>query len=201
MKLDHISYSGPAVDDPETLAKLPKPLTDLLAQNNGFIQFHGGFHVRGACLAPAWHSLRAAWSGDRAFHRFYPDVKPTDIPFAEDFLGDQFLLREGDVWRLYAETGEMEPLEETFKVFMENVQDDPGEELGLHALLQFQREGGKLQPGQLLTAYPPYCTEEAADGVKLSAVSTEERHRFLADFSAKLRDMPEGSTLDMNLSD
>jgi hypothetical protein len=188
MKLGHLHYTGPAIDDPEMLAKLPKPLAELLTQTNGFIQFHGGFHVRGACNAPAWHSLREAWFGERAFHRLYPEVQPTDIPFAEDFLGDQFLLRDGDVWRLYGETGEMEPLEETFKVFMENVQDDPGEELGLHALLQFQREGGKLPPGQLLTADPPYCTEEAADGVELSAVSIEDRHRFLAELAAKLRD-------------
>jgi hypothetical protein len=191
MKLEHLSYSGPAIDDSETLGKLPKPLSDLLTETNGFIQFHGGFHVRGACMTPAWHSLREAWFGERAFHRLYPDVMPTDIPFAEDFLGDQFLIRDGDVWRLYGETGEMEPLEETFKVFMENVQDDPGEELGLHALLQFQRDGGKLQPGQLLTADPPYCTEEAADGVELSAVPTEERQRFLAELAARMRESSE----------
>src|ERR1700681_1788880 len=124
MKLDHLTFSGPAIDDREMLAKLPKELAALLTQTNGFIQFHGGLHVRGACLAPAWHSLREAWLGDNAFHRLYPEVEPDDIPFAEDYLGDQFLLRGGDVWRLYAETGEVEPLEETFKVFMENVQDD-----------------------------------------------------------------------------
>jgi hypothetical protein len=201
MKLDHLSYTGPAIDDPELLAKLPKPLAELLLQTNGYIQFHGGLHVRGACLAPAWHSLREAWLGDNAFHRLYPELKPDDVPFAEDFLGDQFILRDGDVWRLYGETGEMEPQEETFKVFMENVQDDPGEELGLHALLQFQRDGGKLLPGQLLAAYPPYCTEEAAEGVSLKAISSDERHRFLADFAAKLRDVPDSGRLDIDVSD
>jgi hypothetical protein len=197
MKLDHLNFTGPAIDDPELLAKLPKALAELLTQTNGFIQFHGGLHVRGACLTPGWHSLREAWLGDNAFHRLYPEVEPDDVPFAEDYLGDQFLIRGGDVWRLYAETGEVESLEETFKVFMENVQDDPGEELGLHALLQFQRDGGKLKPGQLLAADPPYCTEEAAEGVSLKAISGEERKRFLADFAAKMRD----GRLDIDVSD
>src|ERR1022692_4903684 len=156
MKSDHVTYTGPAIDDPEVLEQLPKALADLLQQTNGYIHYHGGLHVRGACKAPAWHSLREAWNGPNAYHRLYPDVKPEDIPFAEDCLGDQFLLRGREVWQLFAETGEVESLEASFKEFMANVVDDPGEHLGLHPLLQFQREGGHLQPGQLLAAYPPF---------------------------------------------
>jgi hypothetical protein len=189
MTLDHVNYTGPAIDDTDLLDQLPKGLRALLEQTNGFIQYHGGLHLRGACKAPAWHSLREAWLGPNAFQRHYPEVEPEDIPFAEDYLGDQFLLRDGAVWRLYGETGEVEDLEMSFKEFMENVEDDPGEHLGLHNLLQFQRKGGHLQPGQLLSADPPFCTEEAEDGVKLTAVPTAERHRFLAEFAAKMRDL------------
>jgi hypothetical protein len=192
MKLDHLTYTGPAMDDPDLLQDLPKGLAELLQEYNGFIQFHGGLHVRGLCKAPAWHSLRDAWLGEDAFHRLYPDMKPSDIPFGQDCLGDQFVLRGKEVWRLYAETGEMESLEASFKEFFANVEEDPGEHLGLHPLLQFQREGGHLQPGQLLAAYPPFCTEESEDGVSLTAVAAEERRRFLAEFAAKMRDHPDG---------
>lgn len=188
MKLDHVTYTGPAVDDPDILAKLPNSLAELLRQINGYIQYHGGLHVRGACIEPRWHSLRDAWEGDTAFHRLYPAVKPSDIPFAEDCLGDQFLLRGGDVWRLYAETGEVESLEVTFKEFLEQVATDAVEFLGFHPLLEYQKDGGQLSPGKLLAAYPPFCTEEAEDGVTLSAVPTDERRRFLAEFAAKLND-------------
>ena len=201
MKTDHVTYTGPAIDDPEMLAKLPKGLATLLEQTNGYIHLHGGFHVRGACRAPAWHSLRDAWLGANAFHRLYPEVQPEDIPFAEDSLGDQFLLREGNVWQLFAETGEVEPVEATFSEFMAGVQDDPGETLGLHPLLQFQRDGGHLQPGQLLSADPPFCTEEADDGVTVTAVPSEARRRSLAALAAKIRDLPEGGQLDMEGAD
>ena len=104
-------------------------------------------------------------------------------------MGDQFLLRKGTVWQLFAETGELESLESSFSEFLQNVEEDPGEHIGLHPLLQFQREGGHLQPGQLLAAYPPFCTEEAEDGVSLKAIASEERRRFLADFARKVGDL------------
>lgn len=190
MKIEHTSFVGPPIDDRELLAKLPKALADLLEEANGFVQFHGGLHVRGACLEPAWHSLRDAWLGEHAFHRLYADVKPEDIPFAEDCMGDQFLLREGTVWHLFAETGELESLEASFGEFLQNVEEDPGEHLGLHPLLQFQREGGHLQPGQLLAADPPFCMEEAEDGVKLKAIPSGARRQFLADFARRFRESP-----------
>ena len=196
MKFDQLSYTGPAIDDQALLAKLPKALAKLLQDTNGFIQFNGGLHVRGVCQEPAWHSLREAWLGDDAFHRCYPEVTPEDIPFGEDSLGDQFLLREGIVWRLFAETGEMETLEMSFSQFMQAVQDDPMEELGLEPLTQFQADGGKLEPGQLLSADPPFCTEEADDGQTLLAVPSAERHRFLAEFAAKFHDVPDDDDLD-----
>jgi hypothetical protein len=196
MKIEHTNFTGPAIDDREILAKLPKELAKLLEQTNGFIQFHGGFHVRGACLTPAWHSLRDAWIGKNAFHLLYPDVMPEDIPFAEDCMGDQFLLRDGTVWQLFAETGELESLESTFSEFLQNVEDDPGEHLALHPLLQFQREGGHLQPGQLLSANPPFCTEEAEDGVSLKAIASEERRRFLADLAKKMSESPDGASIE-----
>jgi hypothetical protein len=199
MKLETMTFTGPAMDDLDTLAKLPNALASLLQQSNGFVQFHGGLHVRGACLAPAWHSLRDAWLGDDAFQRLYPDVSPNDIPFAEDCMGDQFLLREGMVWRLYGETGELEPLDVTVKEFLDNVQEDPGEHLGLHPLLQFQRDGGNLQPGQLLSAYPPFCSEQSEDGVSLRAIPNLERRRFLADLARQIRDMPDGTNVKFDI--
>src|SRR5579883_2134955 len=159
MKLKQITFTGPAIDDVDILDRLPSALAELLRQHNGFIQFSGGLHVRGACKRPAWHSLRAAWLGHEAFHRLYSDVNPDDIPFAEDCLGDQYLLREDAVWKLAAETGDVEPQDATLEEFLEQAQDDPAEYLGLHPLLQFQAEGGSLKPGELLASWPPFCTE------------------------------------------
>jgi hypothetical protein len=192
MELDHVTFMGPPIDDEEIVAKIPTNLAGLLQQLNGFIQFHGGLHVRGACRQPGWHSLRDAWVGIHAFHSLYPAVYLEDIPFAEDCLGDQFILRDGQVLRLAAETGALQALDLGLAEFFQAVQANPIEFLSLQPLLQFQRDGGALQPGQLLAAYPPFCTEQSAVGVHLAAVSTDERRRFLADFATQIRNVPNG---------
>ena len=201
MQLQQINWSGPPVDDEEILARLPANLAGLLRQINGFVQFSGGLHVRGACLKPAWHSLRDAWLGEHAFHRHYPEVRPDDVPFAEDCLGDQFLLRDQVVWSLAAETGGMESLGVSLFEFLESVQADPVEQLSLHPLMQFTHEGGSLEPGQLLDAFPPFCTEQSADGVSLRAVPAEERRWFLADLARQVRALPPGSKVEFKAGD
>src|SRR5262249_50069797 len=112
---------------------------------------------RGACREPAWHSLRDAWFGEAAFHRLYPGVQAEDIPFAEDCMGDQFLLRGGQVWRLAGETGEIASMGVSLGEFLHSTQADPVEHLSLHPLLQFQEEGGTLEPGHLLSRRTRFC--------------------------------------------
>jgi len=201
MELESVTFFGPPLDDEELLQRLPANLAGLLRQINGFIQFHGGLHVRGACQGPAWHSLRDAWDGESAIRRLYPEVHPEDVPFGEDCLGDQFLLRAGEVWRLAAETGEMESLGIDLRGFFEAVVADPVEFLSLGPLLRFQQEGEILKPGQLLGAYPPFCTKEAADGVSLASFSTDERRRFLAHLAVNLRDVPDGDKIVFRFED
>ena len=183
MELASITYHGPAIDDPEILAELPSSLAGLLKQVNGFIQYGGGLHLRGACHAPDWHSLRAAWTGEAAFHIFYPNVQPHHVPFAEDCVGDQFLLDGKSVLKLHAETGELEPRNLTLGGFLEAASADPVDFLGMHPLLQ-HRKTGDLPEGRLLMAYPPFCTKEAANGVSLKPVPAQELHALHAKMAA-----------------
>src|SRR3954466_4178623 len=99
------------ITDHEILERLPDDYRSLLRQTNGFILFDGGLHVRGAVISPEWHSLRKVWPGDFALHRLFPAIEETDVPFAQDCLGDQFVLRAGVVYRLNAECGEIKSLE------------------------------------------------------------------------------------------
>ena len=193
MQFADVTYVGPPVDDLELLDELPAELAAILRRTNGLIAYRGGLHVRGACLAPAWHSLRGAWRGAQRIAARYPGVRATDIPFAEDAVGDQFLLREGAVYRLSGETGEVEGLGVALTEFFALVQRDAIAYLGLQPLIQFEREGCRLEPGQLLSAYPPFCTAESERGVSLRAVDHAERIGFLADLAAQIRDLPPGA--------
>jgi hypothetical protein len=188
-------YRGPEVDDPEILGKLPEEYQELLHTVNGYVAYYGGLHVRGACQLPEWHSLRAAWLGPDAVHRLFPEVKPDDIPFAEDALADQFVIRSGIVWKLSAETGEVVSLGLDLAEFDAAVRADPDEFLQLGPLHQFRAEGGRLEPGELLSVSPPFVFKESADGVSLKAVPALERRRLLSALARQLRDVPDGTAV------
>ena len=77
-------------------------------------------------------------------------------------------------------------MELSFREFLDQMTADPFTFLQLHSLVQFQRDGGRLEPGQLLAAYPPFITKESANGVLLRAVCAAERMEFLANFARQL---------------
>lgn len=67
---------------------------------------------------------KCVMSADRAFHRLYPNIRAADIPFAQDQVGDQFLIRDGAVVRLAAESGDVEPLASSIEDFFQKVTED-----------------------------------------------------------------------------
>ena len=190
-------YVGQTIDDLEIFARLPDEYQRLLETANGYVAYHGGLHVRGACLGPDWHSLRYAWAGGDAIHELFARVLPTDIPFGEDCLGDQFVLRDGQVWKLSAESGDLVSLAVTLAEFDRAVRGDPDDFLELGPLHQFRSEGGSLEPGELLSAVPPFVFKESAAGVHLKAVPNIERRRFLSELARQLEGLPDGASVKL----
>lgn len=202
MELSNITYQGPSFQvDPEVEALLPDNLLALLQQINGFIQFGGGLHVRGLCDEPNWHSLRSALFGENAIHKLYPAVATTDVPFAQDCVADQYLLRERQVLKLHAETGELECLGLSLGAFLSASSNEPIGFLGLEPLLQIQEQGQYLAPGQVIHVYPPFCTKEAQNGVSLKPVSTVEAMAFLSGFSKQINALDNGNTIEFQIND
>jgi hypothetical protein len=141
------------IDDPDLLDRLPTPCRTLLLQVNGYVAYQGGLHVRVACRAPDWHSLRNAWHGPDSLQALYPVLTDGDIPFAEDALGDQYLVRDGEVIRLDAETATIHSLEVDVAGFDAAVRADPTGFLSLQPLRLFRANGGTLLLGQLLSPF------------------------------------------------
>ena len=195
--LSTATFVGEPPDDSAVLAKLPRDYAAFLQVVNGCIAYGGGLHIRGASRKPDWHSLRQAWFGEGCLSQTYAEVSDDDVPFAQDYLGDQFLLRSGSVLRLRAETGEVEDLAVDWREFLWAAAANPSDVLSLQLLQRFRGEGKSLPPGQLLSVYPPLCTKEAAGGVSLKAIPVCERIRFLADLAAQIRDLPDGSKVRM----
>jgi len=200
MKFSDVTYLGPRLTDFSTLKRLPAPYAAMLIEENGLIAFRGGFHLRGICDSPPWHSLAAVWTGDYALHRLFPVIRETDVPFAQDCMGDQFILRDGIVHHLAAESGELSSDGTSLEQFIERMQAAPMEFLVLQPLLQFEIEGGSLQPGQSLGAYPPFVTLESGKRVSLSPIPMLERIAFLAEFARQIADVPDGGQIEIRIT-
>lgn len=193
MSIAGITWQGASIGDAEILPELPPDLVRLLSDTNGFILHEGALHVRGAVLTPEWHSLRAAWRGPKAFHSLYDDVRPSDIPFAQDQVGDQLLIREGTVLRLSAETGEIARLADSLRDFFVGVSSDIEGFLNVGLKL-------RMQPGQLLHAYPPFCMRESGAGASLKSVPASEVILFHADLAKQIRDVPDGGQVEFKVT-
>jgi hypothetical protein len=203
-QLPDITYRGePIADSDRLLAQnLPASLCEALVATNGVVALRGGLHVRGFVNEPRWHSIEAAWRGPDAFCRHYRSLTEKDVPFAQDALGDQFFLRDHQVWKLLAETDDAELIGESLDDFLESVLRDPVGFLSLEPLLQLEKDGSSLNPGELINAYPPFATAQSAGGnVSLRAVPMNEQRYFLEQLSATLRDLPPGEGFEVKFVD
>jgi hypothetical protein len=201
MLFERLTYAGPPIDDPGLLDELPRDLRSLLRQANGFVAYGGALHVRGACLAPDWHALRTAWQGAAAIASCYRSVFTADVPFAQDALGDQYLLRDGAVWHLKAEIDESELFADSLPEFLEQVSAAPLDYLVLGPLQDFWDQDGHLQPGELLSVYPPLIMRANPSTYSYRAIPAADRLAFLASFAAQVRDLPDGTSVKFVIND
>jgi hypothetical protein len=195
LELPGATYFGPPFDDMGLAEATPQDIFAVLIDVNGFIAFDGALHVRGISAEPLWHSLASAWKGEGPLHRLFPAILPTDIPFAQDALGNQFVLREGLVSQLEGETGELHPLNLDIQDWLASLIKSPDDFLPLAIVERFRVGGKELRPGHLLGVYPPFCAAESAAGVSLRAIPARERIKFLADFATQIRGHKDGSHL------
>lgn len=188
-----ILYTGGELTDLVSFARLPSYLQTFLREQNGVVAYFGGLHIRGCVAEPAWHSLAEAWQGEQAFWRTYDEVQETDIPFAQDCVGNQFLLRGDAVFFLDTETGELADLEVDFKHFLFGAEKFPLDALGMEPLRTFQQGGGVLKPGHLLSLHPPVCiATNSKNRPTAKPVPAADRLAWLADFYQQIKNLPDG---------
>jgi hypothetical protein len=191
MKLKRVLQQRINISDTDTFDKLPLELQAFFKEYNGLIAFEGGFIIRACVKEPAWLSVQAAYTGGQALARQYTYVQESDIPFALDCFGDQYLWRKGAIVKLNAEYGEVEELAESLAAFMAEVENDPVEYLALESFRSYLAKGNTFTPGQLINVYPPFTMNSANERV-LKAVPAEEQMAFLLNFYQQIKPLAEG---------
>ena len=199
MTLQGVTYQGPRLTSPEPLAGLPDDLFEILWQVNGFVAYAGGLHVRGVVDQPEWHSLQLYRSGEMALHRLFSAIEESDLPFGQDYLGNQFVLREETVWKLRADTGEIRSLDVDLPHFLDEARRDPVEYLELQLLARYSEHVGMLEPGQLVHTIPPLFMTREQNKLAMKPAPVSNTISFLAHLARQIENVPEGAEVNLRL--
>lgn len=198
MQFEGVIWQNNAIADNYILKQLPLSLQEFYEEINGVVAYEGGLQIRACSKKPKWNSLYEYWKGDRALYKQYDKMNETDIPFAQDCLGDQYFLRKNEVFLLNAENGEIDNLEMDFWEFIDECVNDPEDFLDMEPLLDFLEEGDSLAPGELLHIFPPFSLEESEEGVTLMKLPVEDRLQFLFDLHNQLKNLKDGDSVSIN---
>lgn len=109
-------------------------------------------------------------------------------------MGGQYLLRDNEVFRLDAETGDVDRFAPNFDAFLAGITSDIAEYLNVGL-------DHKLPPGCLLHAHPPFCMAESGVGASLDAVPADELILFHADLARQIRDVPDGGKVTFTVTE
>ena len=154
MEFKGVTFQSIEPLDQGLLARLPEDLQDFYRDCNGLVAFNGGLHIRSCTQNDSWTSLGRYWKGEKALHEVYPNLLSSDIPFAQDCVGDQFFMRDDTVWLLSSETGEVMDMEVDLDEFLEISIEDPVEYLAMEALVHHLDSEGALELGFLVHVVP-----------------------------------------------
>jgi hypothetical protein len=84
----------------------------------------------------------------------------------------------------------------SFNDFLREAISNPVEFLSLNPLLQYQQDGGTLQPGELLNAYPPFSMKaEPEQTYSIKNVPALEQRSFLANFYEQTKNLKDGQQI------
>lgn len=179
---------------------LGQELTELLGVKNGFFAYDRALRVFPLGKTEEGFDLEE-WNSAELWRSAYGDILTgEELFFAEDIFGEQFLIREGSVWRFDPETGEQEAFAPTLDEWAYRILDEDQIEVGtlfandwthLHGPLDARK---RLIPRRLFTLGGQFELENlfAADAVKAM--------RFRGEFARQIRDLPDGTEIELELT-
>lgn len=102
------------------------------------------------------------------------------------------------MYRLAAETGELESLEMDLETWDAAHRADPDEFLSLEPLIAFRQSGEGLTPGMLLQVYPPFCTDYEGER-SYAQVPAQESRGYLSSLARQIQKLPPGAQFRMKI--
>ena len=198
MNLPDIIYENSEITDRETFALMPMELKEFYLDHNGIVAFQGGIQFRGCLTSPIYLSIREIWKGDSNLFETYHEVEEQDIPIAQDAFGDHYLYRDGRIYKLSGETGELDYLHLLFKEFIAEIERNGIEFLIIEPIYDLASTGINLKPDQMMNVYPPFMMKSKRQR-NFRPVSTSEQIAFLKSLYLQTKDLDEDQQIRIRI--
>jgi hypothetical protein len=179
---------------------MPQDLQYMLSMTNGFYTFESALHVFPLCTHSEHMTLKR-WNETATWKASYGAFVDPVLCFAEDTVGEQFAIYDGSVVRFNPESGEICTL-------APNIEAWAGEILagyeGLTAYPlahQWQEQFRLLREGERLIPKTPFIFGGEYSTNNLYALNSEAAMRLRGDTFQQIRDLPDGATVRLSVTD
>ena len=128
---------------------LSRELLAMLSVKNGFYSFESALHVFPDRSKEAEIGLDE-WNSAELWIKWYQGLAEGCLFFAEDIFGNQFCIKENQIFTFDAETGQLSHLADNLEGWAHAVLDDYGVLTGYTIAREWQESYGKIPVGKRL---------------------------------------------------
>jgi hypothetical protein len=190
--------SAARVTMPEIVRVEAGPLADgieqLLKEKNGFLAFESALHVFPLGPRPEVMTL-SNWNEADLWRDAYGDLAREGLFFAEDVFGNQFRIRDQQIWSFEAETGETRPIAKDVEGWAEAILDDYNHLTGYPLAHEWQAENGPLTLGDRLVPIRPFVLGGAYALHNLRATGAVRGMRWRGEIARQILHLPDGASI------
>jgi hypothetical protein len=196
-----VSRSGPMDFKGLASPAATTSLRELLALRNGFFAADSALHVFPAGTAMQGYDL-VGWNAPTLWKVEYKSALDQFVFFAEDIFGTQFGMgHDGHIIKMHVETGEVTAFAESLEEWAEKILADLEFETGCTFAAGWQRTHRPLTPTERLAPKTPFVMGGEYEIPNLYAMDAVKLMRFMGDLATQIRDLPDGSTVILKVTD
>ncbi len=193
-----LTAASPSLASPETLASdnglVNGGLVELLRERNGFYAFEAALHVFGSGNAVAGGSLED-WNASTSWRAAFQGLADGFVFFAEDILGSQFALRDGNVYTFDPETGVAEFMAGSLEGWAGELLSDYELLTGFPLAHAWQQENGPIRTGHRLVPKRPFVLGGDYAPSNLYSADAADGMRVRGELAVQIKDLPDGAQI------
>ena len=134
------------------------------------------------------------------FGKYYGDLFPNVLVFAEDIFGNQFAFLENNkIGFINIETACIDDTFENFEYFISNFSSSPDYFSGFSIANKWIAKNGEIHPSQRLSPIKPFVIGGSYDLENLHLLEKESLFAYTSFLAKQIKDLPDGTNITLSL--